>query len=40
MEISEWKKSVEAERKAKDDFFGMPYQSPLNPDECEKFKRP
>ena len=38
MEISEWKERVEAERKEKDEFFKMPFQSPLPFNECQKFK--
>jgi hypothetical protein len=38
MEISEWEKYVEAGRKEKDAFFKIPYQSPLPPDECQRFQ--
>jgi len=38
MEISEWKKYIKAERKQKDGFFKMHFQSPLSFDERQQFK--
>jgi uncharacterized protein len=38
MEISEWKEYIEIERRRKDDFFKMPYQSPLSLEKAKEFK--
>jgi len=36
--ISEWKEKLERERKEKDEFFAVHWQSPIPPEERAKFR--
>jgi uncharacterized protein (DUF1684 family) len=38
MEVSEWKRRIELERENKNNFFGMHSQSPIPPEDRQKFR--
>ncbi|GAH31137.1 unnamed protein product [marine sediment metagenome] len=38
MEVSEWKRRIELERENKNNFFGMHFQSPILPEDRQKFR--
>jgi uncharacterized protein (DUF1684 family) len=38
MEVSEWKRRIEAARENKNSFFGMYFQSPIPPEDRQKFR--